>query len=48
MFSGGKDRLSLADLLREHWPRMMFYYVDTVDLLPEKAVAGFIWTGIGV
>ena len=34
-FSGGKDSLCLAHLLRPHWPRMTFYHCDTSDLLPE-------------
>jgi 3'-phosphoadenosine 5'-phosphosulfate sulfotransferase (PAPS reductase)/FAD synthetase len=34
-FSGGKDSLALAHLLRPHWDRLTFYHVDTGDLLPE-------------
>ncbi len=34
-FSGGKDSLVVAYLLREHWGRITFYHVDTGDLLPE-------------
>lgn len=41
-FSGGKDSLALAHLLRPHWDRITFYHVDTGDLLPEvrEIVAG--------
>lgn len=34
-FSGGKDSLAVAYLLRPFWDRLMFYHVDTGDLLPE-------------
>lgn len=34
-FSGGKDSLAVAHLLRPHWDRLTFYHVDTGDLLPE-------------
>ena len=34
-FSGGKDSLAVAHLLRPHWGRVTFYHVDTGDLLPE-------------
>lgn len=34
-FSGGKDSLACAHLLRPHWKRLTFYTVDTGDLLPE-------------
>jgi len=34
-FSGGKDSLAVAHLLREHWGRLTFYHLDTGDLLPE-------------
>lgn len=34
-FSGGKDSLAVAYLLRPHWDRLTFYHVDTGDLLPE-------------
>ena len=34
-FSGGKDSLALAYLLRPYWDRIAFYHVDTGDLLPE-------------
>ncbi len=34
-FSGGKDSLAMAYLLRPHWDRLTFYHVDTGDLLPE-------------
>lgn len=34
-FSGGKDSLAVANLLRPHWDRLVFYHVDTGDLLPE-------------
>lgn len=34
-FSGGKDSLACAYLLRPHWDRITFYHVDTGDLLPE-------------
>ncbi len=41
-FSGGKDSLAVAHLLRPHWDRMTLYHVDTGDLLPEmrEIVAG--------
>lgn len=41
-FSGGKDSLAVAYLLRPHWDRLTFYHVDTGDLLPEvrEIVAG--------
>lgn len=34
-FSGGKDSLAVAFLLRRFWDRLTFYHVDTGDLLPE-------------
>lgn len=34
-FSGGKDSLACAYLLRPNWDRLTFYHVDTGDLLPE-------------
>ncbi len=34
-FSGGKDSLAVTYLLREVWPRITLYHVDTGDLLPE-------------
>jgi phosphoadenosine phosphosulfate reductase len=34
-FSGGKDSLALAYLLRPHWECLTLYHVDTGDLLPE-------------
>lgn len=34
-FSGGKDSLAVAYLLRPYWDRLTFYHVDTGDLLPE-------------
>jgi phosphoadenosine phosphosulfate reductase len=34
-FSGGKDSLAVAYLMRPHWDRLTFYHVDTGDLLPE-------------
>lgn len=34
-FSGGKDSLAVAHLLRPYWDRIAFYHVDTGDLLPE-------------
>jgi len=34
-FSGGKDSLAIAFLLRPFWDRLTFYHVDTGDLLPE-------------
>lgn len=34
-FSGGKDSLAVAHLLRPYWDRLTFYHVDTGDLLPE-------------
>ena len=34
-FSGGKDSLAIAYLLRPYWDRLTFYHVDTGDLLPE-------------
>jgi len=34
-FSGGKDSLAVAHLLRPHWNRVTFYHVDAGDLLPE-------------
>ncbi len=36
-FSGGKDSLAVAYLLKPHWNRLTFYHVDTGDLLPEMA-----------
>lgn len=42
-FSGGKDSLAVAYLLKPYWDRLTFYHVDTGDLLPEvrEIVAGF-------
>lgn len=34
-FSGGKDSLAVTYLLRPYWDRLVFYHVDTGDLLPE-------------
>ena len=34
-FSGGKDSLAVAHLLRPHWDKLTLYHVDTGDLLPE-------------
>lgn len=34
-FSGGKDSLAVAYLLRPYWDRLTFYHVDAGDLLPE-------------
>lgn len=34
-FSGGKDSLAVAYLLRPYWERLTFYHVDAGDLLPE-------------
>jgi len=34
-FSGGKDSLALAYLLKPYWGRLTFYHLDTGDLLPE-------------
>lgn len=34
-FSGGKDSLAVALLLRPYWNRIAFYHVDAGDLLPE-------------
>ena len=34
-FSGGKDSLAVAHLLRPYWDRVTFYHGDTGDLLPE-------------
>jgi phosphoadenosine phosphosulfate reductase len=34
-FSGGKDSLALAHLLKPYWDRMTFYHCDAGDLLPE-------------
>lgn len=34
-FSGGKDSLAVAHLLRPYWDHMTFYHVDAGDLLPE-------------
>jgi 3'-phosphoadenosine 5'-phosphosulfate sulfotransferase (PAPS reductase)/FAD synthetase len=34
-FSGGKDSLAVAHLLRPYWDRLTFYHVDAGDLLPE-------------
>lgn len=34
-FSGGKDSLAVAHLLRPFWDRLMFYHLDAGDLLPE-------------
>jgi len=36
-FSGGKDSLAVAHLLRPHWDRITFYHLDAGDLLPEVA-----------
>jgi len=34
-FSGGKDSLAVAYMLREHADRLTVYHLDTNDLLPE-------------
>lgn len=34
-FSGGKDSLAVAYLLKPYWDRLTFYHVDSGDLLPE-------------
>ncbi len=34
-FSGGKDSLAVAYLFRSRWPEIVFYHLDTGDLLPE-------------
>lgn len=34
-FSGGKDSLAVAHLLRPYWDRLTFYHLDAGDLLPE-------------
>lgn len=34
-FSGGKDSLAIAYLLRPYWDRVTFYHCDAGDLLPE-------------
>lgn len=34
-WSGGKDSLAVAYLLRPHWDRLTFYHMDAGDLLPE-------------
>jgi phosphoadenosine phosphosulfate reductase len=34
-FSGGKDSLALLYLMREHWPRLTVYWLDTGDSFPE-------------
>lgn len=34
-FSGGKDSLAVAHMLRDYWHRLTFYHVDAGDLLPE-------------
>jgi phosphoadenosine phosphosulfate reductase len=34
-FSGGKDSLCVAHMLRPQWDRITFYHVDAGDLLPE-------------
>ncbi len=34
-FSGGKDSLAVAYLLRPYWDRITLYHVDAGDLLPE-------------
>lgn len=39
MFSGGKDSLALAYLLRAQCPQITFYHLDTGDLLPETVEA---------
>lgn len=36
-FSGGKDSLAVAYLLRPYWDRLTFYHLDAGDLLPEVA-----------
>lgn len=38
-FSGGKDSLAVAELLKPHWHRLTFYHVDAGDALPEVAAA---------
>lgn len=35
LFSGGKDSLAVAHLLRPFWDRITLYHVDAGDLLPE-------------
>lgn len=38
-FSGGRDSTAALYLLREHWPKMRVYHLDTGDQFPEtKAV----------
>jgi len=34
-FSGGKDSLALLYLMREHWPRLTVYWLDTGDAFLE-------------
>lgn len=34
-FSGGKDSLAVAYLLRPYWEQITFYHLDAGDLLPE-------------
>lgn len=34
-FSGGKDSLAVAYMLRPFWDRLTFYHLDAGDLLPE-------------
>jgi phosphoadenosine phosphosulfate reductase len=34
-FSGGKDSLALLYLLREFWPKLTVYWLDTGDAFPE-------------
>jgi 3'-phosphoadenosine 5'-phosphosulfate sulfotransferase (PAPS reductase)/FAD synthetase len=34
-FSGGKDSLAVAFLLKPYWDRVVFYHTDSGDLLPE-------------
>lgn len=34
-FSGGKDSLALLYLMREHWPKLTVYWLDTGDAFPE-------------
>jgi phosphoadenosine phosphosulfate reductase len=34
-FSGGKDSLAVAYLMRPYWDQLTFYHLDAGDLLPE-------------
>src|SRR5579863_29182 len=33
--SGGKDSLALLYLMREHWPKLTVYWLNTGDAFPE-------------